>query len=99
MKKSRKSKIVLLSVLGLATVSLATVGFASWVLNTVNGDDDATFKAEVGDVLTNEVSASITAKELAVSFDNVASLGFKTVSSALLLRSLYKTVPIANEHA
>ena len=73
MKKSRKSKIVLFSVLGLATVSLATVGFASWVLNTVKGVDDATFKAEVGDVLTNEVSASITAKELAVSFDNVAS--------------------------
>ena len=71
MKKSRKSKIVLLSVLGLATVSLATVGFASWVLNTVKGVDDATFKAEVGDVISNQVSASITTKELNVRFDNV----------------------------
>ena len=53
MKKSRKSKIVLLSVLGLATVSLATVGFASWVISGETPATSDNITAEVGAVVDN----------------------------------------------
>lgn len=74
MKKSRKSKIVLLSVLGLATVSLATVGFASWV---ISGTTDATIQnisAVAGEVVDNTLVAAITNTDgIGVRFDNVSS--------------------------
>ena len=72
MKKSRKSKIVLLSVLGLATVSLATVGFASWVISGVTAASDQNIAATVGEITDNTLTAEITNAELAVRFDNVS---------------------------
>ena len=74
MKKSRKSKIVLLSVLGLATVSLATVGFASWVISGVTPATSNNITAEVGSIVDNTLSASIDgSSELAVRFDNLST--------------------------
>ena len=70
MKKSRKSKIVLLSVLGLATVSLATVGFASWVISDITPASDQNITATVGGITDNTLTAKITNAELAVKFDN-----------------------------
>lgn len=76
MKKSRKSKIVLLSVLGLATVSLATVGFASWVISDITPVTNENITAEVGAVVDNTLTAAITKKDkIGVSFDNVAGGG------------------------
>ena len=74
MKKSRKSKIVLLSVLGLATVSLATVGFASWVISGVTPASDQNITAIAGEVVDKTLSASIVSGEcdLSVRFDNLA---------------------------
>lgn len=74
MKKSRKSKIVLLSVLGLATVSLATVGFASWVINEVTPATSNNITAEVGKIDDKTLSASIDGtSDLAVRFDNLST--------------------------
>ena len=74
MKKSRKSKIVLLSVLGLATVSLATVGFASWVISGVTPATSNNITAEVGKIEDKTLSASIAgSSDLAVRFDNLES--------------------------
>lgn len=74
MKKSRKSKIVLFSVLGLATVSLATVGFASWVISGVTPATSDNITAEVGKIEDKTLSAKITSttEDLKVRFDNVA---------------------------
>ena len=73
MKKSRKSKIVLLSVLGLATVSLATVGFASWVISGETPADDQNITAIAGEVVDKTLSASIVSKDcdLSIRFDNL----------------------------
>lgn len=74
MKKSRKSKIVLFSVLGLATISLATVGFASWVISGETPATSDNITAEVGAVVDNTLSASIVTAEcdFKVRFDNLA---------------------------
>ena len=74
MKKSRKSKIVLLSVLGLATVSLATVGFASWVINEITPATSNNITAEVGSIVDNTLKATIDgSSDLKVRFDNLAN--------------------------
>lgn len=73
MKKSRKSKIVLFSVLGLATVSLATVGFASWVISGVTPTTSNNITASVGTVTDNSLTAEILSTptpDLTVAFDN-----------------------------
>ena len=59
MKKSRKSKIVLLSVLGLATVSLATVGFASWVISGVTPAEEKNITVSAGAVTDSSLIATI----------------------------------------
>ncbi len=72
MKKSRKSKIVLLSVLGLATVSLATVGFASWVISGVTPTSSQNITVSAGTVTDNTLKAEILSNsELNVAFDNI----------------------------
>lgn len=73
MKKSRKSKIVLFSVLGLATVSLATVGFASWVISGETPADDQNITAIAGEVVDKTLSASIVSDDcdLSIRFDNL----------------------------
>ncbi len=73
MKKSRKSKIVLFSVLGLASISLATVGFATWVISGITPTGTQNINVSAGDVVDNTLSAAISDPELKVRFDNVAS--------------------------
>ena len=76
MKKSRKSKIVLLSVLGLATVSLATVGFASWVISGETSVTSNNITAVVGSIVDNTLTAAITeTAKIGVNFDNVPNGG------------------------
>ena len=73
MKKSRKSKIVLLSVLGLATVSLATVGFASWVISDITPTSSQNIAVSTGSVTDNSLTATIlddSTRDLTVAFDN-----------------------------
>ena len=74
MKKSRKSKIVLLSVLGLATVSLATVGFASWVINYVTPATEQNIAVSAGTVTDSSLTAEIlSGADLTVAFENKSS--------------------------
>ena len=78
MKKSRKSKIVLLSVLGLATVSLATVGFASWVISGVTPATQQNIAVSAGTVTDNSLIAEILSTpkpDLTVAFENKSSEG------------------------
>ena len=71
MKKSRKSKIVLFSVLGLATVSLATVGFASWVISGETPTSSQNITVSAGEVTDNSLTATIlSGSDLTVAFDN-----------------------------
>ena len=74
MKKSRKSKIVLLSVLGLATVSLATVGFASWVISDITPAKEQNIAVSAGTVTDNSLTAEIlSGADLTVAFENTSS--------------------------
>ena len=76
MKKSRKSKIVLLSVLGLATVSLATVGFASWVISGVTPATEQNITVSAGTVTDTSLTAEIlSSPDLTVAFENKSSGG------------------------
>lgn len=78
MKKSRKSKIVLLSVLGLATVSLATVGFASWVISDITPATKQNITVTAGTVTDNSLKAEILnspTPDLTVAFENKSSGG------------------------
>lgn len=76
MKKSRKSKIVLLSVLGLATVSLATVGFASWVISDITPAKEQNIAVSAGTVTDNSLTAEIlSGADLTVAFENTSSGG------------------------
>ena len=71
MKKSRKSKIVLLSVLGLATVSLATVGFASWVISDITPATEQNIAVSAGTVTDSSLTAEIlSGADLTVAFEN-----------------------------
>ncbi len=73
MKKSRKSKIVLFSVLGLATVSLATVGFASWVISGETDTGSQNITVSTGEVTDNTLKAEILTTptpDIKVAFDN-----------------------------
>lgn len=76
MKKSRKSKIVLLSVLGLATVSLATVGFASWVISGITPATEQNIAVSAGTVTDTSLTAEIlSGADLTVAFENKSSGG------------------------
>ena len=48
MNKNKKSKIVLFSVIGLAAVSIGTVGFATWMVGVQKTNDVLTVTANVG---------------------------------------------------
>ncbi len=49
MNKNKKSKVVLFSVIGLAAVSIGTVGFATWVVGVQKTETSLTVKALVDD--------------------------------------------------
>ena len=76
MKKSRKSKIVLFSVLGLATVSRAPVGFDSWVISGVTPAEEQNITVSAGTVTDNTLTATILGDptpDLTVAFENTSS--------------------------
>ena len=74
MKKSRQSQIVLLSVLGLAKISIATIGFASWVISGTTGATVENITAVAGEVVDNTLVAAITKTDgIGVRFDNVST--------------------------
>lgn len=55
MNKNRKSKLVLFSVIGLAAVSIGTVGFATWVVGVQKTEASLTVKALVDDTTNSSL--------------------------------------------
>ena len=55
MNKNRKSKLVLFSVIGLAAVSIGTVGFATWVVGVEKKSESLTFTANVDNTLNESI--------------------------------------------
>ena len=74
MKNFKTKKIVLGTVMALSAVSLASVGFASWVINGVVGDDSNNITAIVGKIEDKTVTAAITASDLELRFDYAKTL-------------------------
>lgn len=68
MKKNKKSKLVLFSVIGLAAISIGTVGFATWMVGVQKKEETLTISASVDNTLNNSIylEAEITNKDVIV---------------------------------
>ena len=55
MNKNKKSKVVLLSVIGLAAISIGTVGFATWMVGVEKKSESLTFTANVDNTLNESI--------------------------------------------
>lgn len=68
MKRNKKSKLVLFSVLGLAAISIGTVGFATWMVGVQKKEESLTINALVDNTLNNSIylEAEITAKDVVI---------------------------------
>ena len=55
MNKNKKSKVVLFSVLGLAAISIGTVGFATWMVGVEKKSETLTFTANVDNTLNESI--------------------------------------------
>lgn len=61
MLKAKKNKIVLGTILGVALVSLASVGFAQWQVGVQQKDDDKSFNVEIDTATQNTAVVEVTA--------------------------------------
>ena len=68
MNKNRKSKLVLFSVIGLAAVSIGTVGFATWMVGVQKKEETLTVNALVDNTVNSSIylEASITNNKIIV---------------------------------
>lgn len=74
MKKNKKSKIIIGGCLALASISIATIGFSSWVIIGAEPTTSTDFTASIGTVSNNALTLEIqNTSDLSVRFDNVAS--------------------------
>ncbi len=71
-KKSKMNKIIMWGLIATASVSLASVGFASWVINSITPSGSNNIKVGVGEVKTKSLTATVnsTPDDLKVSFDH-----------------------------
>lgn len=61
MLKAKKNKIVLGTILGVALVSLASVGFAQWQVGVQHKEDDKSFNVEIDTATQNTAVVEVTA--------------------------------------
>ena len=73
MNKISKGKAVGLLSLGLASVALGSVGFASWVVSTTTVSAPNSVSATVGAISDRRITMTATVKEGAVAFDSKES--------------------------
>ena len=68
MRKTQKSKIVILSILGLAAVSIGSIGFATWLVGINKTSETLTIEAKVDNSQNDSIylEATITNKEFIV---------------------------------
>lgn len=71
-KRSKMNNIIMWGLIATASVSLASVGFASWVINTITPAQSDNVNVSVGDVVNRSLTASINKEgtNLNVSFDH-----------------------------
>lgn len=68
----RKSNFIIFTVISLATISLATIGFSSWIIKETTDDTTDNIKVEVGKVVDDTLTAKIEdGADLSVRFDNI----------------------------
>ncbi len=68
----RKSNFVIFTVISLASISLATIGFSSWIIKETKDATTDNIKIEVGKVVDDTLSATIEeGADLSVRFDNI----------------------------
>ena len=89
MKKNTKSKIVLFSVIGLAAISIGTVGFATWV----TGLDKKEESANITNITVDTASNKTCYVEATLSSDNSISLTEKKAAEGSLIKIEGKDVP------
>lgn len=74
MKNLKTKKIVLGTVMALSAVSLASVGFANWIINGIVGKDVGNISVNFGSIDDTSIvtECTSTADDLTVRFDNAA---------------------------
>lgn len=81
MKNFKTKKIVLGTVMALSAVSLASVGFANWIINGITGIDSDNINVTIGQVADTSVTTTMNEGcELAVAFDNYVNLPSEATS-------------------
>lgn len=71
MKNFKTKKIVLGTVMALSAVSLASVGFANWIINGITGVDSGNINVTIGQVADTSVTTTMNEGcDLSVAFDN-----------------------------
>ena len=55
MRKTQKSKIVILSILGLAAVSIGSIGFATWLVGINKTEEELHVEAVVDDTKNDSI--------------------------------------------
>lgn len=71
MKNFKTKKIVLGTVMALSAVSLASVGFANWIINGITGVDSGNINVTIGQVADTSVTTTMNdGCDLSVAFDN-----------------------------
>ena len=81
LKRNKKSKLVLLSVLGLAAISIGTVGFATWV----TGLDKKEESANITNITVDTASNKTCYVEAVLEDDNSISLTENTAADNSLI--------------
>lgn len=75
MKNFKTKKIVLGTVMALSAVSLASVGFANWIINGITGIDSGNITVTMGQVADTSVTTTMnTGSDLSVAFENVKTV-------------------------
>lgn len=70
--KRNKSRIFIYTLCGLTILSLGTVGFSSWIINSTQGDSE-NFNISFGEISDNTIQASITSSDTTIRFDALES--------------------------
>ena len=69
-KKSKMNKIIMWGLIATASVSLASVGFANWVINTMAPAQSGDITIGIGAVKTKSISTELTLTDGTVKFDH-----------------------------
>lgn len=70
--KRNKSRTFIYTLCGLTILSLGTVGFSSWIINSTQGDSE-NFNISFGEISDNTIQASITSSDTTIRFDALES--------------------------